>query len=386
MRLTRLTLKNWKNFREADFAVQDRMFVVGPNGSGKSNLLDALRFLNEITSPGGGLQEAVERRGGFSQVRCLAARSFNHGYVTVGVGIGDSDPGEWIYELTFAAEAGGKRRPVIKRETVRHSGKVVLERPTTDDMDDPELLTQTHLEQLTANRDFRNVAFFLQSIRYRHIVPQLIRNPGRFRKRSGDPYGSDFVLRVANMPERTRRRRLDRINAALKVVVPQFDRLEPVRDEFGRWHLNAGFQHWRPRSAAQDETEFSDGSLRMLGLFWSLLERGKNRGPLLLEEPELTLHESVVKRLPGIFSRLRSAGGSQVFLTTHSRELLSDEGIELDETVVVTLGGKGATATLVNSVPHAELLLRCGVHLADIVLQDGVPRRARNLSSTLVGA
>ena len=51
MRLTHLTLKNWRNFKQADFDMQDRMFVIGPNASGKSNLLDALRFLRQVASP-----------------------------------------------------------------------------------------------------------------------------------------------------------------------------------------------------------------------------------------------------------------------------------------------------------------------------------------------
>ena len=46
MRLTHLTPKNWRNFKLADFDLQDRLFIVGPNASGKSNLLDALRIHN----------------------------------------------------------------------------------------------------------------------------------------------------------------------------------------------------------------------------------------------------------------------------------------------------------------------------------------------------
>ena len=59
MRLTHVTIKNWRNFKQADFDLQDRMLVIGPNASGKSNLLDALRFLGQIASAGGGFQNAV---------------------------------------------------------------------------------------------------------------------------------------------------------------------------------------------------------------------------------------------------------------------------------------------------------------------------------------
>ena len=74
LKFSRLRLRNWKNFSAADVSIRDRVFLVGPNASGKSNFLDAFRFLRDLASPGGGLQEAVRRRGGVKAIRCLAAR------------------------------------------------------------------------------------------------------------------------------------------------------------------------------------------------------------------------------------------------------------------------------------------------------------------------
>ena len=74
MLISRLTLKNWRNFTNVDVALQQRQFIVGPNASGKSNLLDAFRFLRDIAKQkGGGLQDAIEKRGGLSKIRCLSA-------------------------------------------------------------------------------------------------------------------------------------------------------------------------------------------------------------------------------------------------------------------------------------------------------------------------
>ena len=68
--ITRLKLQNWRNFKEIEVELRDRVFVIGPNASGKSNLLDVFRFLRDIAKPtGGGLQRAVEARGGVTQ-RC----------------------------------------------------------------------------------------------------------------------------------------------------------------------------------------------------------------------------------------------------------------------------------------------------------------------------
>ena len=75
MLISRLQLQNWRNFKKIEVDLRDRVFVIGPNASGKSNLLDVFRFLRDVAKPkGGGLQRAVEMRGGMTKVRCLLAR------------------------------------------------------------------------------------------------------------------------------------------------------------------------------------------------------------------------------------------------------------------------------------------------------------------------
>lgn len=367
MRLTRLTLKNWRNFRLADFPLRDRMVVIGPNASGKSNLLDALRFLRRIASPGGGFQAAVRDRGGLSRVRCLAARNYNRGKVTMRVELGEDGGHTAAYELTFGAESGGRRRPILKQETVWVDGQKRLSRPIGDDNTDPERLTQTSLEQVTANRDFREVADFLRSIRYLHLVPHLIRDPERAGGRTDDPYGADFLHRIARTPKKTRTRRLRTIGEAVKAAVPQLSQLELVPDEIGKWHLNARYGHWRPVGALQTESDFSDGTLRLIGLLWSLLEGNDSDGPVLLEEPELSLHPSVVRMLPSILSSVRFNGGPQVILTTHSLELLEDEGLGKNEVLLLSPGPEGTNAQFGAEIPDIQRELDAGVSLAEIL-------------------
>lgn len=83
--------------------------------------------------------------------------------------------------------------------------------------------------------------------------------------------------------ERTRAARLRRIKEALQVAVPQLQELELERDSKGTPHLIGRYEHWRKHDARQDEAQFSDGTLRLLGLLWAVLD---GRGPLLLEEPD----------------------------------------------------------------------------------------------------
>jgi len=177
------------------------MFLIGPNASGKSNLLDALRFLRDLASTGGGFGDAVRRRGGVSTLRCLAARRPSH--VMIGVELESERGDSWAYART---------------------------------------------------------------------------------------------------QERTRNARMRRIRKALQVAVPHLEEIELTRDARGVPHLRARYQHWRPHGAWHTEEQLSDGTLRLMGLLWATMD---GKGPLLLEEPELSLHPEIVRLLPQMLARIQ---------------------------------------------------------------------------------
>lgn len=373
MKIRKLALRNWKNFAQADVQIHDRLFLVGPNASGKSNFLDAFRFLRDLATSGGGLQEAVlARRGGVSAIRCLAARRYPNIEIRVTV---ESDAKLWEYELAFNQD--NQRRPVVRKERVCLDGARLLDRPSDADRVDPAQLTQTHLEQVNVNREFRELATFFASIRYLHVVPQLVREPDRSIGRANDPFGGDFLEQVAKTPEKTQKARLRRIQEALRVAVPQLQEIEMWRDARGTPHLRGKYQHWRPQGAWQTEEQFSDGTLRLMGLLWVALDRG---GPLLLEEPELSLHPEIVRVLPQMLGRVQRRTGRQIFLSTHSPELLRDEGIGLDEVLLLRPGTEGTEVTPASSHADIRNLLEGGLSLADIVIPRTRPEKAGQLS------
>lgn len=374
LRFRSLHLQNWKNFAKVDVDLQDRLFLVGPNAAGKSNFLDAFRFLRELASPGGGFQEAVQRRGGVSAIRCLAARRYPDVTIRVSLEHAD-DPAVWEYELSFTQD--NQRRPVVTKERVVRRGETVLERPNDDDRGDTALLTQTHLEQVNANREFRELSTFFVSIRYLHIVPQLVREPDRSVGRSNDPFGGDFLEQVAKTADNVRRARLRRIRDALHVAVPQLEEIELWRDARGTPHLRGRYQHWRKQGAWQTEEQFSDGTLRLMGLLWAAMDK---EGPLLLEEPELSLHPEIVRVLPQLLARVQRRTGRQIYLSTHSPDLLRDEGIGLDEALLLTPGPEGTEVVPASSISEIKDLLEGGHSLADVILPRTRPERAVQLS------
>jgi len=374
LRFSSLRLQNWKNFARIEVDLQNRVFLVGPNAAGKSNLLDVFRFLRDLASPGGGFQEAIRRRGGVSAIRCLAARRYPDIELRVVVEPRQANT-RWEYELAFKQDA--QRRARISKEKVVRDGQVLLMRPNDDDKQDPARLTQTHLEQVNVNRSFRELASFFESVRYLHIVPQLVREPDRSVGRPNDPFGGDFLEQIAKTQERTRLARLSRIRDALRVAVPQLAEIEQYRGGRGTPHLRGKYEHWRPQGAWQTEDQFSDGTLRLMGLLWVAMEGG---GPLLLEEPELSLHPEIVRYLSQMFARVQRRTGRQIILSTHSPDLLRDEGIGLDEVLLLRPGSEGTEVTPAGAFQEIRDLLQGGLSLADAVIPKTRPARADQLT------
>jgi predicted ATPase len=374
LRFTHIDLENWRNFALVSVDLQRRVFLVGPNASGKSNFLDVFRFLYDIVSVGGGFQEAVRKRAGVSRLRCLAARQYSDIVIRAHIG-GDENVSAWEYELRFNQD--NLRRPIIKKERVAREGLDILIRPDDKDKGDPERLTQTYLEQVYANQEFRNVADFFASVRYLHIVPQLVREPDRSVGRRNDPFGGDFLEQIARTPEKTQSARLRRIRDALRVAVPQLKELELWRDIRGTPHLRGKYEHWRPRGAWQTEDQFSDGTLRLMGLLWAAQD---GNGPLLLEEPELSLHSEVVRFIPQMFARIQRRLGRQVLISTYSTDLLRDEGIGIDEVLLLQPGTEGTSVRAASEFTEIKALLEGGLSLAEAVMPKTRPEKVQQLA------
>jgi predicted ATPase len=250
-------------------------------------------------------------------------------------------------------------------------GLQIHDRPDDDDDRDKLLLTQTHLEQSKLNHSFRDIFDFFKSVRYLHLIPQLIRYPAAFSGPGipGDPYGQKFLEHVAETSEKTRKSRLKKIEAALRITVPQLKHIVETRDQSGIPHLEVVYEHWIPEGARQREEQFSDGTLRLIGLLWALLDEDSL---LLLEEPELSLNIGIISKLPALIYRLHWQKG-QVILSTHSADLLSDKGIGGEEVLLLVPGPEGTKVKVASSIQEIRALLEGGLSIANAVLPETVP-------------
>ena len=373
MIITRLKLTNWRNFPNADVALRERAFIIGPNASGKSNLLDAVRFLRDVAKrEGGGLQAAVARRGGVSNLRCLSASA--DATVAIEVHLADEAdcPPAWEYRLEFDAAASVPHRARVLSETVKREGDVVLSRPDDGDADDTELLTQTALEQVTQNRPFRKVAAFLEKATYFHLVPQLVRHGAEIggNRLEDDPFGQGFLERIAAADEKTRKFRLNKIQSALRKLAPHLKDVRFERDRStGAPRLKARFDNWRDGDAWQTEDQFSDGTLRIIGLLWSLMEYDSL---LMMEEPEISFDSHLIMKLQMVISRFSHAYFStqsglprtedrQVIVTTHNADILNDIGVYGGEVFYITPTEKGSKVNCLLDDPGTRKVLEAWV-------------------------
>ena len=338
MIVTRVELENWKNFHKCDVKLSERSFIVGANASGKSNFLDVFRFLRDVSRVGGGLQEAVASRGGMTKIRCLAARTKT--YVSIAVYLAPSSESEveWIYRLSFKHVGGGviKNEVSIIKEEVWYKEECILNRGEDIGNEDNVTLKYTHLEQPTTNAKFRDLKNHFDNIQYLNVIPQMVRESGSLPLSSGkeDYYGRNFILRLSKLNERTRISYFKKINDVLKLAVPQLEDLSLKRDEMGVPHLEARYVHWRKSGSKQQEEQFSDGTLRLIGFLFALID---SPGMTLLEEPETNLHSSIVAEFPEYIAKMQRTRKEmrQVVLTTHSFDILSNQGIQPNEVIVL---------------------------------------------------
>lgn len=381
MLVTRLKLKNWRNFREADVPMRERTYLVGANASGKSNFLDVFRFLRDVSKPaGGGLQKAVFDRGGITKLRCLHARRDPEVRIEVHLSESADDPTpDWRYVVGFKVEGKGAQRLLVSEEQVWRGDRRILNRPQTEDGSDLRRLTQTHLEQIQTNGAFRDVADFFGDVTYLHLVPQLLKFGDRIggNRLENDPFGQGFLERIAKCTEKTRDARLKKIEKALSLAVPKFKNLKFAKDKStGRPHLEALYEHYRPNAGWQREDQFSDGTLRLIGLLWTLLD---GDSLLLLEEPELSLNNAIVEQIPRMIQQVQRSAKRrrQTVISSHSDAMMSNPGIDGRGVLILEPGTEGTHIRTLDKDESSSL--KAGLSVAEVVLPKTRPQTAEQL-------
>ena len=159
------------------------------------------------------------------------------------------------------------------------------------------------------------------------------------------PLDKDFE-RIASIHPSTRRSRLKKIEHALKTAVPQFEKLEFIRDNT-RPHLQARYSHWCSNEESE-KTSFrkARSGLDSCGHFLKMT---------LLEEPELSLNH----RFSTCTFDLQDAA-DQVLVSTQSDALLIEPGIDGREVLMLTPEKEGTVVKPSSDFDDVCVLLKNG--------------------------
>lgn len=348
VKLTHIAITNWRNFAHIEFDMSSRLFVVGPNSSGKTNLLAALRFLSDVARLG--LAAASENWGGPERYFRSGTDSASF-TVTV-----DVDTRQITYDLSLQRLTGIPGENVLEGDQLR-----ILEPRVLDDRADlfswkdvAELFgcDPTHGrkgeadtsflpseyagekllidgEEVPVIRDAKQVrlgaSYFrkmLAGIRYIHPNPKkMLERADRY-----DPdHGTGFFQHAGRFPDQQLDAVVDRIRPIMASVVPEIPNLSYQRMGLGTEVVFYSDTPMRGASGVYSHEQFSEGTLRLLGLLFDLATLPRVTSVVLIEEPETFLQASVVRSLPSLLAEVAMNRDVQMIISTHSPELIDSE-------------------------------------------------------------
>lgn len=166
---------------------------------------------------------------------------------------------------------------------------------------------------------------------------------GRFEP---DDHGTGFFQLAGRFPATALDTVVARIRPIMAATVPEVPNLS-YRRLAGE---EVVFYSDDPESASSRFThdQFSEGTLRLLGILFDLATLPRSTTLVLLEEPETFLQPSVVRSLPSFLAEVAYNKKIQMVITTHSPELLSDETIGADQVLLLRTTDEGTTGELLS--------------------------------------
>ncbi len=331
--LTRVVIRNYKSIAACDVSPAQLTFLVGPNGSGKSNFLDALRFVAD--SLRFSVDHALRDRGGIKEVRRRSSGRPTHFGIRLEFDLGAS---KGHFAFTVGAKRGGGHQ-ILQEEcrVVRtgdgpsdsyafYRGSVVRSSFSPVPAAAKDRLYLVNASGIDA---FRPVHDALSGTGFYNLSPGAIRgfqppDLGELLHRDGNNIASVLAGLGKRSPEVKKR-----IEEYMERVVPGVTRVDrkavgPMETLEFRQQIGGAKHPWRFYASSM-----SDGTLRAIGLLVALFQGAgteqATRSLVGIEEPEVALHPAAAGVL---IDALKDASGhGQIFVTSHSADLLDSDDI-----------------------------------------------------------
>ena len=371
VKLTHLAVTNWRNFAHIEFDMSSRLFVVGPNSSGKTNLLGALRFLGDIGRRG--LVAASEDLGGpdrffrsgadsaafvaiFNDTQnsaefALFLRLISAGPESTKRG-SDADQ-TFAFPMTDPLTGEPNDRYLDVHQTITAGGKKPADEGESFPVEDEEA-QRTRVRQTLAG------------IRYIHPNPKkMLERADRY-----DPdHGTGFFQHAGRFSDQQLNAALNRIRPIMAAAVPEVPNLSYLRMGLGTEVVFYSDTPVRGASGVYSHEQFSEGTLRLLGMLFDLATLPLTTSIVLIEEPETFLQASIVRSMSSFLAEVAMNHDVQMVISTHSPELIDSEVVLPNEVLVLRSQNGETTGELLSqsSEPRIQAVLS-----ADLPKSEGI--------------
>jgi hypothetical protein len=353
MRITSITISNFKSIRRLHLAeIPNLVVLAGPNGSGKTAMFDAIRIFKEANA--GYSVRAPGQSQAYGLVQNLGP------VVTVG------QPTATI-EMSFAVlNAERLLLGLPEGHTGELSGRVYIQAPAAPGQ--PETFTvdggfpgYAHLRQLLGERYLTGGPLGLLD----HIGPDRRFTPTQI---GGINFSLDYQeaelqalvfnseAKFANLAQDLIMMRLLDMQERERNHPNPHNYIEGVRDIFRHFlpdkefldvDIPEGFSgppRLLVRSGGVEHTinQLSSGQREIL-MTYTHLEKLRPTGSIILfDEPELHLHPTLQRRVIAHLQRLLERGNNQIFVVTHSEEIVGTA----DYATLYAMTGTGEPAVM----------------------------------------
>lgn len=311
-----LRIKNFKNFRDAEFDVRPLNIFIGPNGTGKSNLGNFLLMLSFLSS---GPFSSAFGPGPFTFRQTLSRREK-----------GDPNPQDLDLHFEATLEVDGLHYNYTLIFTELRRNEYLIKEETLQEVQGEILFTigdvkarESKMAQMKkghawndAERRIRAVAQFLSKIKRYRFVPDLIKKPSAVQDSYLLDHTGENLAAVIYYLEKNHPENFHKIVQEVKRTVPGIRRI--FTPHLGDPHqVGIGVEE-ENKSGYFVGPQLSDGFLVFLALC-TLFNLPDQPRIFFIEEPETYLNPNRLRVLYGLMHRFQAANPSkQVLMSSHS--------------------------------------------------------------------
>jgi predicted ATPase len=353
--LQKITINEYRRLSDFSAALKPLNVLIGRNSVGKTSFLEVLRLMS--SSAQSKLGSTISSLGGYSSIATLSGNEevdytpsnfiafeieyllqpdnqINYQFGLLGSGIG------YVVDLESMTSIHDKRKRTFIETDPTRSRISVDARNRVHDSNGEFVKTETRLSQIQDKGPvFQRFKEALSSISYYHAIETDTRSPVRFPQpirptNTPGEHGEDLISCLYNVRE-TDRDRFNIIQDTLKVVFPEFERIDFPPVAAGTLAMT-----WKDKRFSRPvySHQLSDGTLRFLWLT-VLLYSPSQSAITLIDEPETSLHPQMLSLLAQMFRE--ASQYSQIIIATQSDALV--RFMQPQEVLVMDLDDDGHT-------------------------------------------